>query len=386
MSASVVHRPETARPPFRINASILVAGATYATLAVLHTIGHDWLQQLDNYPRTVLLFAWLVGLILASAMQVMHYSETLAEMLGEPLGTLILTISAISIETSLIVVIMLSGAAEPALVRDTVFSELMIILCLMVGASLLLGGIRHRQQYYSLDAARSFLSVLIPTAIIILVIPNYVVPIGPTLSHHQAAMVGIMTFAVYLIFLLMQSFRLKDVFAEPSQEPVGETSGTLATTLRPWNGAVAARSAFMLLVMLVPVPFLAESLDPIVDYGVHQLDAPEALVGLLIAVLVLSPEGISAIEAAWNNRMQRSVNLMLGSALSTMGLTIPVVLLISVLMGQELVLGLDPKNTVLLATTLLLSSITFGGSTTDMLKGCVHLVVFAMFLLFMLTG
>ena len=387
MPTSVAHHPETARPPFRMNASILVAGATYATLAVLHTIGHGWLQQLENYPRTALLFIWLVGLILAAAMQVMHYSETLAEMLGEPLGTLILTISAISIETSLIVVIMISGAPEPALVRDTVFSELMIILCLMVGASLLVGGIRHRQQFYNLDAARSFLSVLIPTAMIVLLMPNYVGPtVGPTLSHGQAAQVGVLTFVIYLIFLLMQSVRLKDVFAEPSAETAAEASGTLATTLRPWNGAVAARSAFMLLVMLLPVPLLAEALNPIVDYGVHQLDAPEALVGLLIAILVLSPEGISAIEAAWNNRMQRSVNLMLGSALSTMGLTVPVVLLISVLTGQELVLGLDPKNTVLLATTLLLSSITFGGSTTDMLKGCVHLVLFAMFFLFMLTG
>lgn len=387
MSTFVAHRPETARPPFHINASLVVAGATYATLAVLHTIGHDWLEQLDNHPRTALLFVWLVGLILASAMQVMYYSETLAEMLGEPLGTLVLTISAISIETSLIVVIMLTGANDPALVRDTVFSELMIILCLMVGASLLLGGIRHRQQFYNLDAARSFLSVLIPTAIIVLIIPNYVGPTtGPTLSLGQAARVGILTFVVYLIFLLMQSVRLKDVFAEPSEAPASETSGTLATTLRPWNGAVAAWSAFMLLVMLLPVPLLAEALNPIVDHGVHELGAPEALVGLLIAILVLSPEGISAIEAAWNNRMQRSVNLMLGSALSTMGLTVPVVLLISVLTGQELVLGLDPKNTVLLATTLLLSSITFGGSTTDMLKGCVHLVLFAMFFLFMLTG
>jgi Ca2+:H+ antiporter len=387
MPTSLAHRPEAARPPFRMNIGILVAGATYATLAVLHTIGHNWLQQLDNYARTAILFVWIVGLILASAMQVMRHSETLAEMLGEPLGTLILTISAISIETSLIVVLMLSGAANPTLVRDTIFAELMIILCLMVGASLLLGGVRHRQQIYNLDAARSFLSVLFPTAIIVLVMPNYVGPtIGPTLSHGQAAQVGILTFIIYLIFLAMQTVRLKDVFAEPLQNRPSEISGTLATTLRPWNGAVAARAGFMLLLMLLPVPLLAEALDPIVDYGIHQLAAPEALAGLLIAVLVLSPEGITAIQAAWHNRMQRSINLMLGSALSTMGLTVPIVLLISVLTGEALVLGLDQKDMILLATTLLLSAVTFGGSTTDMLKGCVHLVVFGMFLLFMLTG
>jgi Ca2+:H+ antiporter len=263
----------------------------------------------------------------------------------------------------------------------------MIILCLMVGVSLLLGGIRHRQQIYNLDAARSFLSVLFPTAIIILIMPNYVGPtVGPTLSHGQAAQVGILTFAIYLIFLAMQTVRLKYVFAEPSEGGPSETSGTLATTPRPWDGAVAARAAFMLLLMLLPVPILAESLNPIVDYGVYQLRAPEALAGLLIAVLVLSPEGITAIKAAWHNRMQRSVNLMLGSALSTMGLTVPIVLLISVLTGEQLILGLDQKDTVLLVTTLLLSSVTFGGSTTDMLKGCVHLVLFAMFFLFMLTA
>src|SRR4051812_25144225 len=132
MATPIAHRPDRARAPFGINASILVAGATYATLAVLHTIGHDWLQQLDNYLRTSLLFVWFVLLTLASAMRVMYHSETLAEMLGEPFGTLVLTLSAIAVETSLIVVIMLSGAAEPGLVRDTVFSELMIILCLMV--------------------------------------------------------------------------------------------------------------------------------------------------------------------------------------------------------------------------------------------------------------
>jgi Ca2+:H+ antiporter len=269
MSTSLAHWPETARPPFRMNLGIVVASATYATLAVLHTIGHDWLQQLDNYIRTPLLFVWIVGLILAPAMQVMHYSETLAEMLGEPLGTLVLTISAISIETSLIVVLMLSGDANPTLVRDTIFSELMIILCLMVGASLLLGGIRHRQQTYNLDAARSFLSVLFPTAIIILVMPNYVGPeSGPTLSLGQAAQVGILTFIIYLIFLAMQTIRLKDVFAEPSEGGPSETSGTLATTLRPWDGAVAARAAFMLLLMLFPIPILAEALNPMVDYGV----------------------------------------------------------------------------------------------------------------------
>ena len=201
---------------------------------------------------------WIVGLILASAMQVMHHSETLAEMLGEPLGTLVLTTSAISIETSLIVVLMLSGDANPTLVRDTIFSELMIILCLMVGVSLLLGGIRHRQQIYNLDAARSFLSVLFPTAIIILIMPNYVGPtVGPTLSHGQAAQVGILTFTIYLIFLAMQTVRLKYVFAEPSEGGPSETSGTLATTLRPWDGVIAARAAFMLLLMLLPVPILA---------------------------------------------------------------------------------------------------------------------------------
>jgi Ca2+:H+ antiporter len=387
VSTSLAHRLETARPPFRGYRGLIVASVTYATIAVLHTIGHDWLQQLDDFVRTPLLFVWIVGLILASAMQVMHYSEILAEMLGEPLGTLVLTISAISIETSLIVVLMLSGDANPTLVRDTIFSELMIILCLMVGASLLLGGIRHHQQYYNLDAARSFLSVLFPTVIIILVMPDYVGPTtGPTLSPGQAAQVGGLTFLIYLIFLAMQTMRLKHVFAEPSEAPASETSGTLATTLRPWDGALGVRAVLMLILLLLPVPILAESLNPIVDYGVYQLQAPEALAGLLIAVLVLSPEGITAIKAAWHNRMQRSVNLMLGSALSTMGLTVPIVLLISVLTGEPLVLGLEQKDTVLLATTLLLSSVTFGGATTDMLKGCVHLVLFAMFFLFMLTA
>jgi Ca2+:H+ antiporter len=202
ISTFIAHRPEAARPSFHVNVGISsVPVVTYMILAVLYTIGHNRLQQLDKYIRTVILFVWVVGLILASAMQVMRHRETLAEMPGKPFEILILIISAISIETSLIIVVMLSGAANPILVRDTIFSELMIFLCLMVGASLLLGGIRHRQQIYNLDAARSFLSGLFPIAIIIFVMPNYVGPtVGSTLSYGQAAQVGILIFTIYLIF------------------------------------------------------------------------------------------------------------------------------------------------------------------------------------------
>lgn len=359
--------------------TLTAAAAAYGTLLAIVLLGDAWIEA--HIAASAFAFVLIVGLILCCAMRVMHHGEVLAEMLGEPMGALTLTLSAALIEISLLAVVMLSGAANPTIVRDTVYAELMIILGGMIGLALLLGGIRHRQQVYNFEGARSFLAVLIPLPIVILVLPDFVQPEeGATTTGSKLLLIGTLSLAIYVTFLVMQTVRHKAQFADPDEA----ASATLAEARRPWEGRAAATAAGLLLLVLLPIPLLADHLDAVLEVGIQDFGMPHAAAGVVIAALVLSPEGAAAIQAAHANRLQRSVNLMLGSALSSVALAVPIMILISAWTGMELILGLDQQDVVILATVLLLTTITFGGARTDMLKGAVHLAVFAVFLVLVL--
>jgi Ca2+:H+ antiporter len=251
----------------------------------------------------------------------------------------------------------------------------------MIGLALLLGGIRHRQQVYNFEGARSFLSVLIPLPIVILILPDFVEPEeGGTTTGSKLLLIGALSLAIYVTFLVMQTVRHKAQFADPDEA----TSTTLAENRLPWDGRAAATAAGLLLLVLLPIPLLADHLDAVLEVGIYEFGMPHAAAGVVIAALVLCPEGAAAIQAAHANRLQRSVNLMLGSALSSVALAVPIMIAISAGTGMELILGLDQQDVVMLATILLLTTITFGGARTDMLKGAVHLAVFAVFLVLVL--
>jgi len=359
--------------------TLAAAAAAYGTLLVVMALGDGWIEA--HIAASALAFVLIVGLILVCAMRVMHHGETLAAMLGEPLGALTLTLSAALIEISLLAVVMLSGAANPTIVRDTVYAELMIILGGMIGLALLLGGIRHRQQVYNFEGARSFLAVLIPLPIVILILPDFApAERAATMTGSKLLLIGALSLAIYVTFLAMQTVRHKAQFADPDEA----AAATLAETRQPWNARSAATAAGLLLLVLLPIPLLADHLDAVLEVGIHELGMPHAAAGVVIAALVLSPEGAAAIQAAHANRLQRAVNLMLGSALSSVALAVPIMILISAWTGMEMILGLDPQDVVMLATVLLLTTITFGGARTDMLKGAVHLAVFAVFLVLVL--
>jgi Ca2+:H+ antiporter len=367
--------------------ALLPSALALASLAFLWTAGHDWLEHPGDQPlRTIALFVWLFGIILWCAVGVMRHAEVLAHRLGEPFGALILTLSAVSIEVSIIAVIMLVGEENPELARDTMFAILMIILGGLVGAALLAGGLRHRVQSYNLEGARFFLVVLLPLATITLILPNYTLSTAdPTLTPLQGALFGLFTLLLYGVFLLMQTRRHREFFQGPEEHataphPAGQAPAEpilrepeIRQHSTPWH-------VVLLLVTLVPVPLLAHEFAIIVEFGIVVLDLPPAIAGVLVATLVLTPEGLSAIRAALDNQMQRAVNLLLGSALSTIGLTVPVVLIISLFTGQQLVLGLKEEDALLLILTLLVSSLTFSGARTDMLKGAVHILLFAVFI------
>jgi Ca2+:H+ antiporter len=354
----------------------------WGTVVVFMLFGADWLAAPSASLGTAVLFAWLVAVVSWCAFGVVREADGLAEMLGAPLGTLILTISVVGIEVVLMAAVMLGAQEAPALGRDTMFALLMIVLNGVVGLALLLGGLRHHVQDYNLQGAVAYLAVIIPLSIFALVLPNFTrsTP-GPTLSTGQGISLALVTTLLYGVFLGIQTARHRGFFVEPRREGVVADGGAHPAAA---PGAIA-RHAVVLLVTMFPIVLLAKQLAKLVDHGIAVLDAPPALGGALIAAIVLAPEGVSALRAALDNQLQRAVNLCLGAALSTIGLTVPAVLGIGLLTGQSVVLGVDPTSMVLLAVTLVVSMLTFSGSPTTVLGGAVHLVLFFVYLMLLFS-
>lgn len=328
---------------------------------------------------SALLFAWLLGIILWSAFGVVHEAEELAEVLGEPLGTLVLTLSIVVMEVALISAVMLAAKGTPTLGRDTMFAVLMIVLNGVVGLGLLVGGLRHHQQSYNLQGASAYLAVIIPLAMIALVLPNFTMSTAAgTLSPFQASLFSLLTIALYGLFLWLQTGRNRGFFAADDQTIDAPDAAALPHTQHssapPWQHIA------LLVANILPIVILAKSLAKLLDAGVASLGAPTALGGIVIAIIVFTPEGISALRAVAANQLTRAVNLCLGAATSTLGLTVPAVLIIGLATNQPVELGLSNANMVLLAVTLVLNTLTFSAPRTTMLEGGVHLSLFAAFL------
>jgi Ca2+:H+ antiporter len=319
---------------------------------------------------------WLYVVILCSAFAVVRHADCLAVRLGEPYGTLMLTLSMISIEVMLIASMMLEGDRNPTLARDTMYSVVMIVLNGMVGLTLLLGGLRHNVQHYNLQGANAYLSVIIPLVMLGLILPDYTVSTPePTLSPLQAGFLILMSVGLYAIFLGNQAKRHRSFFLDPESDDFSgeESAGKISV-----SGVIGSvpYHAFFLVAYLLPIVVLTEKLASPVEFGIRILGAPESLGGLLIAVLVVSPEALAAIHASLLNRLQRAINIVLGSVLATIGLTIPAVLGVGFLIGHSVVLGLDQVEQVMLLITLLVSVVTFTSGCTTILQGMVHLVLF----------
>ena len=321
----------------------------------------------------LLLFLWLFGVMIWGAAAVVHHAEALAERLGEPYGTLILTIAVVGIEVALIAAVMLSGDGSPTLARDTMFAVLMIVLNGLVGLSLLLGALRFGEQSYNFAGASAFLTVLVPLAVFALILPDYTVSeFTPTFSDFQALFFSAVTLLLYVVFLLIQTVRHRGFFTE-AEEPLPEDHAHHAH-YATWVHAL------LLLATLVPIVLLSKKLAGFVEHGITTLGLPAALGGVAIATIILAAEGMSAVRAALRNRLQRAVNLCLGAALSTIGMTVPAVLVIGMWTSQTVVLGLGAQMQVLLAVTLLTCLQTFGTRRTNVLHGAVHLVLFFAYL------
>ncbi len=323
-------------------------------------------------PYLLLVAAGLMGSVLAAV----HHAEVVAHRVGEPFGTLVLAVAVTVIEVALIVSLMLAGGPDATtLARDTVFAAVMIILNGIVGLCLLLGGARFREQTFGLHGVSASLATLAAIVVLTLVLPNYTVSNpGPFYTPGQLGFIAVVSLCLYATFVLVQAVRHRDYFL-PEAAPGDEEAHAAAPT-----ALTAALSALLLLTCLGAVVLLAKALAPAIESGVASIGAPKALVGVIIAGVVLFPEGLAAVRAARANRLQTSLNLALGSALASIGLTIPAVALVSLLTGLTLTLGIDLKSTALLLLSLFVTGLSLGTGRTTVLQGAVLLVVFATYL------
>jgi Ca2+:H+ antiporter len=316
--------------------------------------------------------AILLVILFGTVFAAVHHAEVIAEKIGEPYGTLLLTLAVTIIEVALIATIMLGDKAVPTLARDTVFAVVMIVCNGLVGICILVGGLKFREQDFQISGANLYLSMLVVLATITLILPNYTLTTpGPLYSSVQLAFVSVVTVLLYAMFLYTQTIRHRDYFVADH--------GAAGEVEAPISGKTLALSVVLLLISLLAVVLLAKKFSLVVDAGTELIGAPPAFAGILVALLILLPEGVAAVAAARHNDLQKSINLALGSSLATIGLTIPAVAVAAYALDKQLVLGLSSQKMVLLAMTFILSMLTFGTGRTNILFGLVHVVVFAIF-------
>lgn len=320
------------------------------------------------------LFA-LVGLV-GGVLAAVYHAEVVAHRVGEPFGTLVLAIAVTIIEVALIIALMLSSEANAStLPRDTVFATVMIILNGIIGLCLLVGGTRFKEQRFGSDGVRAALITLTAIVVLTLVLPNFTTSeYGSLYNDKQLAFVALVSIILYGTFVFVQTVRHRDYFL-PTVNVANESQHA-----EPPSNAVALMSLGFLMACLVAVVLLGKALSPSIEATFNAWGAPKALVGVVIAMLVLLPEGLASLKAAKLNRLQTSLNLALGSALATIGLTIPTVAIISLLNGWTLTLGIDAKSMVLLVVSLFIVTLSLGIGRTTIMQGVVHLVIFATYL------
>jgi Ca2+:H+ antiporter len=316
--------------------------------------------------------AVLLAIIFGTVFAAVHHAEVIAERVGEPYGTLLLTLAVTIIEVALIATIMLGNTPVPTLARDTVFAVVMIVCNGLVGICIFIGGLRYREQDVQVSGANLYLSVLFVMATITLIMPNYTLTApGPVYSAAQLGFVSVITLLLYGVFLYTQTIRHRDYFISGAAGAADDGASM--------SNRMLALSIALLLVSLLAVVLLAKKFSLVVDVVTAMIGAPPAFAGVLVALLILLPESVAAVSAVRKNDLQKSINLALGSSLATIGLTVPAVAVAAHALDKRLVLGLNVQEMVLLVLTFVISMLTFGTGRTNILFGLVHMVVFAVF-------
>lgn len=322
-----------------------------------------------------LALAGVAAALIGAVVVAVHHAEIVAHRVGEPFGTLILAVAVTVIEVGLIIMLMTSAPEGPSpLARDTVFAAFMIVCNGVVGLCLLVGALRHREVEFQVEGVTAALATLSAVATLALVLPSFTTSSpGPTYSGPQLAFAGVASLVLYGSFVFVQTVRHRSYFLPletENDDPHGETPGRKA----------AAVSLIFLVICLIAVVGLAKTAAPSIERAVTAVGAPRAVVGVAIALLVLLPETAAAVRAAARNKVQTSFNLALGSALASIGLTIPAIAIASIWLQNTLVLGLSPKDMVLLAITVVVTVLTVAPGRATLMQGVVHLTLFGVFL------
>ncbi|MFI6010580.1 calcium:proton antiporter [Streptomyces sp. NPDC051243] len=359
-------------------------------IARLRPLTTRWTSFVPVLAVVLLVFTWgrdlpgavvaLVTLVLAGAvLAAVHHAEVIAHRVGEPFGSLVLAVAVTIIEVALIVTLMADGGDKSStLARDTVFAAVMITCNGIVGLSLLVASLRHRTAVFNPEGTGAALATVATLATLSLVLPTFTTSKpGPEFSSVQLTFAAISSLILYGLFVATQTVRHRDYFLPITRQGEVVTADDHADVP---SARTALISLGLLGLALIGVVGLAKGVSPTIESGVAAADLPHAVVGVIIAMLVLLPETIAALRSARRDRVQTSLNLALGSAMASIGLTIPAVALASIWLSGPLVLGLGPTHMVLLALTVVVSSLTVVPGRATPLQGGVHLVLFAAYL------
>ncbi len=344
--------------------------ATLVSTVVMLVFGKSLVGDDAASIALIVVFVWLFAVILGAAFGVVRHAEVLAHKYGEPFGTLILTLSVIGIEVIMIATMMVNGDPDPTAARDTMYSVIMIVINGLIGLALILGGLRHGEQSHNLKSSNAYFSMILAIVGLGLILPAFIG--ADRLPSYQILLI-VLSFGLYAVFLRVQTKEHRYFFVAESRAPTTDSHSPGDLVFAGWVHTALLIGTLLLLVLL------AKSLAQVIDIGTARLGAPPGVDALIIALLVLSPEGLAAIRAGRRNDMQQVVNICLGSVLATVALTIPVVLIVAKSIDHTLTLGLNPIQGVLVAVTLLVGMNTYRLGETNLLQGVIHFALFAAF-------
>jgi len=367
-------------------------GFAWATVALFLLFGETWLAEPLSNASAAAFFLWLFVAMMWAAFGAIKLADKLAEILGEPLGSLVLTLSIISLEGVLVGIAMLTSDAGATMGRDTLFGANMIMINLGGGLALFLGGLRHREQTHNFQGTSAYLAVVITLSVLGFILPNYTkaIPVGSVTSV-QATGIIVVALVIYFTLLLIQIGRHKHYFEEAGpdgltkaapQDEAGASSSPASTST---GHESVGKISLLLVVTIVPVLLMGKYLTTLLDHASNVVGTPPALSGVVLALIVISPKLVSAVKAGIANQPQRSVNLALGSCAPAMGIIFPIILGIGMVTGHTVIMGAEPADVILLALTLVVSAVTFSGRHTTLLEGVTHLTIFGMYLVLMFS-
>ncbi|MEO5573946.1 MAG: calcium:proton antiporter [Gammaproteobacteria bacterium] len=321
-----------------------------------------------------LTFALIMGVILTAAFSVAHHAEILAHKYGEPYGTLILTGAAVGVEV-IILAIMLQDAHNPTLVRDTIYAALMLDINGIIGVAAIIGGIKHGQQKYNVDSSNSYIAMILVAVGVTMVIPDFI-------ELNDVALYSIFNIvviaALYALFTRIQIVEHRYFF---EYTPAMEAARAQNTVMGNHNEVSGRYHIGLLIALIVAIGALAEVLSVFLNEGITQTGLPILLAGVVVALISASPEILTAVRAALDNRMQTVVNIALGASLATVLMTIPVMETISLISDIPLTMGLTPTQGVMILLTMLVAMVNLNNGETNALEGMVHLVLFFTFVM-----